>query len=313
MTHRIALDELVLRQIMTHRIALDELVLRQGSHTTREKGVCLLEAVAWWAGEAHSGRPTCVSPALAAFGIGWNDGMRSDDEREQLKPYIPLLVGTAGDPEADKRRAWMALDWLVRTYAPAWLRAAGLGEHAETLATLRPLTDSECATAALPVTKAARDAARGAAWDAAGDAAVAAVGAAAVAAVWAAAGGAAWDAAGVAARATVWDAARATAWGAARGGAWDAAGDAAVAAAGDAAWAATVATVGAAVWAAAGDAAGGAGATAWDAAGDATVAATVATVGATVGDVLEPTVRELQDSAHELYRAMIAVGSAQSA
>ena len=219
---------------MTHHLAIEELVLKSGGHNRRGKeSVCLMEAVAWFAHEKHSDHPECVSPVLGAFGRAWNDGMRSDEERESLKQYIPMLVGTAGDAEADERRAWMAVDWLVRVATPAWLRLAGLDEHADRLAALQPITNAAYAASVQVEIEAARESAS-AARDAAG--------AAARDAAWAAARDAAWDAAWAAAR----DAAWAAAWDAAR----DAAGAAAGAAARDAAWAAA--------WDAARDAAGAA-------------------------------------------------------
>ena len=98
------------------------------------------------------------------------------------------------------------------------------------------------------------------------------------------------------------DAARAAAWAAA----WDAAGaaawDAAGAAARDAAWAAAWA----AAWDAAGDAAGDAARdAAGDAAGDAARDAAWAAAWAAAGDVLAPTVRELQESALDLLDRML--------
>ena len=155
---------------MTHHINLDTLTLSAGAHRDRESGTCLLEAVAWWAGEPHSDRPACVSPVLAAFGRSWNDGMRSDEEREQLKPYIPLLVGTAGNPDADERRSYMALDWLVRVHTPAWLRLAGgdCAVHAAKLAALPTILNSQLAADAQPTIDAAGFAAGFAAGAAAG-------------------------------------------------------------------------------------------------------------------------------------------------
>ena len=189
---------------MTPTLDLDTLTLAKGGHETRAGGVCLTEAVAWFAGEPHSAYPACVSPVLAAFGRTWNDRL-DDAERQRLVPLIPRLVGTAGDADADAVCGWMAVDWLVRTYAPAFLRLPpALADHADRLAALAPITSSADAVAAQP----AIDAAETAAWDAAGDAAWvagtaagAAAGAAARAAetaAWAA-GDAAWVAAGAAA------------------------------------------------------------------------------------------------------------------
>ena len=219
---------------MNMLLDLDTLTLTSGSHERPEDGACLLEAVSWMAGEPWSDTPVCVDRTLAAFGRSWNDGMRTDAERAQLVRYVPALIGTAGSEADAVRRAWLALDWLVRVSAPAWLDLAGLSDAAESLRGLSEQTGPDAE--ALGLIRSARleaSAARGAAWDAAG----------------AAARGAAGDAA--------WGAAWATAWAAARAAAWAAAG------------------------AAAGDAA---------------------------GDDLNPTVTELQASAHDLFRSMILAG-----
>ena len=207
--------------MVVRNIDIDALVLKASSHASFDDGACLLEAVAYIAGEAWSDHPQCVSPVLAAFGRNWNDGMRSDDERASLKPYIPLLIGTAGDAAADERRAWMATDWLVRVATPAWLRLAGLIEHADTLAALQPITNAAYAASVQGSIVSARDSAA-----AAGAAAGAAARAAARAAAWAAALAAALAAAEDAAGAAAWAAAEATAWAVAGDAAWDAAGDA---------------------------------------------------------------------------------------
>jgi len=143
-------------------------VLYAGAHRPDSK-FCLLEAVAYVAGEPWSDHPTCVSPVLAAFGRAWNDGMRSDEERAQLLPYIPLLIGTRASPEVESRRAYMALDWLVRVNAPAWLRLAKLETHAVALETLLPLVDPVSVEDAVSLTRGAAraagaDEAAGAAW-----------------------------------------------------------------------------------------------------------------------------------------------------
>jgi len=240
-------------------INIDAITLKAGAHKERgEDSVGLLEAVAWMAGEPHSDRPECVSPVLAAFGRSWNDGMRSDAEREQLKQYIPLLLNTRSTPEVEERRAWMATDWLARVCAPAWLRLAKLDSHADALERLEPIVSAELAALAQPSLDAAGDAA----WDATRAATRAAARTSALASAWAAARDAAWAATRAATRA------------AARTAALDAALDAAR---------------GAARAAAAG--------AAWEAVGAAARAA--------AGDALEPTVQQLQASAHELYRRMI--------
>lgn len=51
------------------------------------------------------------------------------------------------DQRDDPARAWMAVDWAVRTMAPAWLEAAELGDQAAALRALPPVT-AETATGA---------------------------------------------------------------------------------------------------------------------------------------------------------------------
>ncbi len=188
---------------MTHHIDLTNVTLQQGKHATPEDGVCLLEAVALFAGERHSDHPVCASPVLIAYGIGLNDQWDTAT-RQHLKPFIPRIVGTAGDGQ-DEARSFLALDWLIRTYTPAWLDLAGLDAAARSLRDHRRIVDLVAAQSVGPLV---RDAAKQSA--AAGAAARDAARAAAGDAAWAAAWDAAWDAAGDAARAAARAAVRPT-------------------------------------------------------------------------------------------------------
>jgi hypothetical protein len=233
-----------------------------------------MEAVAYVAGLPLSDQPECSCPVIAAFLRSWNDGLPSDAERDRLlKPLIPELIGTKSTHAVEDRRSYMALDWLIRVHTPAFLdRVESLKPHALELRSMEEIADLAGATAAGQKVRAACAAAGAAARAAAGAAARAAAGAAA----WAAAGAAS----GEAARAAAGDAARAACGHAYGAAAW--------AAAGDAAWAAAGAAAGAAAWAAAG-------------------AAARAACGHACGDALKPTVDQLQASALDLVRRMIAV------
>ena len=197
---------------------LDAITLASGAHDRRTDGVCVMEAVAWWAGEDHSDRPECVSPVIGAFLRSWNDAL-PDGDRQQLRRWIPEVVGTNAGPAVDAELSWIALDWLVRVHTPAWLRLAGLAAQADVLAGMAEVTPTTCPSI-LPTLTAVCSDARAAAWaaaraaarTAAGDAARTAAGDAARAAAWAAARAAARDAAWIAAGAAAWDAARAAAW-----------------------------------------------------------------------------------------------------
>jgi hypothetical protein len=169
--------------------------LKSGSHSGPDAGACIMEAVAFVAGEPWSDHPQCVSPVIGAFLRNWNDNLPTDADRERLlKPLIPKIMNTRADAATEERRSYLALDWMIRTFLPAWLRLAKLNDHADAVAGLAPIVDMATATAAAPVVRAANKAASKAR-DAAGDAARAAAGAAARAAAWDAARAAAWAAA----------------------------------------------------------------------------------------------------------------------
>jgi hypothetical protein len=166
-------------------LSLDDLnarVLAVGKHNDRSDGLCVMEAAAWVAGEPHSDHPHCVCPVIGAFLRNWNDAITDDETRTQLlRPLIPVVLNTRSTKEIELQRSYLALDWLARVQAPAWLSLRDdLKAHAVALRGLAPLTDAKSCRAA--------QAALAAAWAAAGDAA------------WAAAGDAARDAARAAAR-----------------------------------------------------------------------------------------------------------------
>jgi len=266
---------------------LETLTLSAGSHPSPDAGACVMEAVSFVAGEPWSDHPVCASAVIGAFLRSWNDGLNNDDRNRLLKPLVPRLVGTAGTPEQEQTRAWMALDWLFRVHTSAWLRAAGLLDQAgrlEALPEFRVGMDVSSVRATLDAvrsdaaarhaTYAARDAARDAAWDAARAAARHEAWAAAREAAWDAAWTAtyaAWDAARAAPAAAAWDAARDAAWDVARHAAWTVAWDAAWTAARDEAW------------------------------------APGAAAGTAARAALRPTIEQLQVSALELVDRMIAV------
>ena len=161
--------------------------LKHGGHKGPSDGACVMEAVAFVAGEKWSDHPECVSPVIGAFLRSWNDSLPTDADRDRLlKPLIPKIIDTRSTSAVEEQRPYLALDWMIRTFLPAWLRLAKLNEHADKIEALSPIVDMATATAAAPVVRAAKeaaskawdaaraaagDAARAAAWDAAGDAA----------------------------------------------------------------------------------------------------------------------------------------------
>jgi hypothetical protein len=166
--------------------------LKSGNHSENLDGeLCVMEAVAYVAGESWADHPQCTCPIITDFLIAWNDGLPNDAERDRLlKPLIPRLVGTRSTRKVEERRSYLALDWLIRVHTPKWLDLVpALHEHAKTLRSLPEIADIAGAIAAGQKVRAAQIASA-AAW--------AAAGAAARAAAWAAAR----DAAGAALKPT---------------------------------------------------------------------------------------------------------------
>ena len=167
--------------------------LYKGAHYPDGK-YCVMEAVAYVAGEKWSDKPDCACPVLASFARTMNDSITDDAQRTRLMlPLIPVLVDSKSTREVELKRVALLARWAVRVIAPIALRAARLDAEADNLAALSE--DVELAAAGA----AAGDAAGGAAW---------AARAAAEAAAWAAArdatDAAAWAVARGAAGAAVW-------------------------------------------------------------------------------------------------------------
>ena len=189
--------------ILQDRMAqIEALSLSSGSHADFERGACVMEAVAYVAGEPWSDAPSCACPVITNFCVSWNDALPNDADRDRLlKPLIPLIVGTRSTREVEERRSYLALDWLIRVYTPKWMDTVpALHEHAAALRDLDAIADIAGAVAAGHLVRAAWAAAGAAAGDAARDAAGDAAGDAAWAAAWTAAWDAAWGAARDAAR-----------------------------------------------------------------------------------------------------------------
>jgi hypothetical protein len=172
--------------------------LAHGTHATPQDGRCAMEWVSHLAGEPHSDAPSCVSPVLRALCVTLNDGLPYGP-RQRLRPYLARTIGTAGDG-LDGARAWMALDWLIGTYLPAWLGLIGLGAEAAVLADAPAVRDASALRRSLTELRRGRRAprrARGTAFGAGRDpvsARIAAVNGSRAGreAAWTCAGAAAW-------------------------------------------------------------------------------------------------------------------------
>lgn len=105
----------------------DSVNLQYGMHRTPNDGMCAMEMVAFLAGEHHSDHPDCVCPVLTGYTIRLNDAM-PETWRQQLKPYLPTLIGTRDGHEVARAEllAWRA----IRVFLPIVLEACHLPEKA---------------------------------------------------------------------------------------------------------------------------------------------------------------------------------------
>ena len=127
-------------------LALD---LKRGGHNP-DSTFCVMEAAAYVAGEPWSDHPQCVDRVIADVLISKNDSLPSDAERNRLlRPLIPRIVGTRGSAELSQRRAWMVIDWVLRTAVPMLLRTLQMEKEAAKWEALEEFTSSNARALAL--------------------------------------------------------------------------------------------------------------------------------------------------------------------
>lgn len=133
--------------------ALDTITLSAGSHTPDSGKMCAMGAAAFIAGEPWTDSPKCVCPVIATFMRAWNDDLPNNEERDRLlKPLIPLTIGTKGNNQLKERRSFMAIDWVIRVYTPAFLTLApSLAPYAGALTSFPIITDIDTLNVVLPV------------------------------------------------------------------------------------------------------------------------------------------------------------------
>jgi hypothetical protein len=138
--------------------------LTYGPHETREDGLCLMEAVAYLAGEPHTDAPACACPVLTKYAVRLNDAMGIGPDGDALRArYLhdlaPMLVGSRSTPDVEEARAYVLADHAVRVFAPLALESAGLHGQAKRLRTLGAVIDRRSAYAAAQASAAASRAA----------------------------------------------------------------------------------------------------------------------------------------------------------
>lgn len=124
-----------------------EVRLSKGAHDSPEAGMCFMEMAAWFAGEEHSDKPACVSPALGHLGIAINDSMDHHIRDTALKPMIPHVVGTFDDATEGKRVEYICLrafNYSLGILSPGFaVRHRGAGSYDEARSMFAHLRDIE--------------------------------------------------------------------------------------------------------------------------------------------------------------------------
>ncbi len=120
---------------------IDEVKLARGKHISPSDGLCFLEMVSWFAGEAHSDKPECACPVLGAYAIRLNDGMPDDMRDRLLKPLVPLISGTR-DSASELLRAEFLAMWAANRILPIVLRKQGFADHAAPCKNARTLAEA---------------------------------------------------------------------------------------------------------------------------------------------------------------------------
>lgn len=92
----------------------------------------------YWNDPAHA-----ACPVIAAFAQAWCESMPDHQSRHWLQPLEGAIRDTRSTAAAQAARRMLAMDWLVREYAPIWLEADGrppLAGHARSLRALSALS-----------------------------------------------------------------------------------------------------------------------------------------------------------------------------
>jgi hypothetical protein len=84
--------------------------LAKGRHWSPSEGVCIMELASMLAGERFSDRPRAVSRSIGGLLRAYND-LIDDGLRQDLLQLASDLVGSAGSPELEERRAQRVVQW----------------------------------------------------------------------------------------------------------------------------------------------------------------------------------------------------------
>lgn len=138
---------------MTTMLPAPSFSLSTGKHSLPQQGMCLMECVAFIAGEPHSDAPQCASPVVAELARVINDSA-FDEGRQMLLRRILQIATSRGTPEQEHARFGRLTDFVVREHLVALFNDASLPDFATQVLLLAPLCQPEGRAAAVPVLQA---------------------------------------------------------------------------------------------------------------------------------------------------------------
>lgn len=106
---------------------LNMITLSNGNHAPNYNDMCVMEAVAYVAGEPWSDHPQCACPVITEFMIRWNDNSSKAAKDRWIKPLVPMLLNSR-NPAARAEWAAGAADQVNQMCSDLIKRALGIEE-----------------------------------------------------------------------------------------------------------------------------------------------------------------------------------------
>ena len=88
--------------------------LSRGSHTSKDKGACVMELASMLAGEPFSDHPDSVCPVIGALLRAYNDWI-DDARRQNLYVYAAKVVGSRESSDLERMRAERVSAWITES------------------------------------------------------------------------------------------------------------------------------------------------------------------------------------------------------
>lgn len=114
--------------------------LSAGHHESPSAGLCVMECVAYIAGEAHTDRPACADYLCSQYAILIND-QSIDSRRQTMIKYVLRLAGSKSEAVAEQRFLMM-LNTAVKKFLPYTLDKLHLRGISLAVASLPEVTDT---------------------------------------------------------------------------------------------------------------------------------------------------------------------------